>query len=89
MIKETTIYDFKTNLSKYIAAGQAGSYEKIIVKNRNVPVGEFTFIGASRKKAVLGSLRMDGYKFDKNLFNFADQEIAELLEKGELLPEDE
>lgn len=36
-VKETTVYDMKTNFSKYAAELLDGTYDEIIVKNRNTP----------------------------------------------------
>lgn len=55
-IIEVKTYDFKTNLSSYIADLNAGKMDKVIVKNRDKIVGEFLPPSTSKKKYPWGAL---------------------------------
>jgi len=52
-IIEVKTYDFKTNLSSYIAQLNNGEADKIIVKNRDKVVGEFLPPTVQKKKRNL------------------------------------
>ena len=89
MAMQVTIHEAKTNLSKLIAAVEAG--EEVVIARRDKPVVRLVkeevrpvkrSLGFGAGKVVKG-YRM-GVDFDDPTLN---EEIAEDFEKGELSPE--
>lgn len=87
-IKETTIYDFKTNLSRYISALKEGKYTQITVKNRNDPVIDVKIHEPPKKNPIQWGIMRGKFKFDKGLFDTADEDIIEDFENSDIFPKD-
>jgi antitoxin (DNA-binding transcriptional repressor) of toxin-antitoxin stability system len=78
---EVTTHEFKTHISSLIRRMQCGEMDRVIVKNRNEPVGVFQLYGTQRPKRKLGG--MEGLiNFDMEEWKKADKEIEEEIYKN-------
>lgn len=90
MIKETTIYDFKTHFSSYLKDLEQEKYDAIIVKRRDEVVGEFRLKKPEKKKNNIQWGIWEGeFEFNEALFKSMDAEIAYMLENSKIFPDEE
>ncbi len=81
-IIEVKTYEFKTNLSRYIAQLQNGEADKIVVMNRDKPVGEFVLPDTSNKSRNISFGIWDGAANEAHLKAFFDPEFeADIAEE--------
>lgn len=71
-IIETKTYDFKTNFSSYVSALKSGKADKIIILNRDEPIGEFKLLEKKKKTPL------DAFGIWKG--ELTDEEIAEAFD---------
>ncbi len=94
MIKETTIYDFKTHLSRYIHELEEGLYERIVIKRRNQPaIDVIVHEKPGKRKILWGALQ--GKSSEKETDYLADdmspayEEQIKHMYFGRIFPDEE
>ena len=86
---ETTVYDMKTNFSKYAAMLENGEVDEIIVKNRTVPKLRIVRYEEPRSGIKLGVAKNKPWarNYDDDLFDALDEEILADFEASTIFPE--